>query len=144
MRTRLRVALASSIVLAAMLAPVLPAHAATDTTPPQVLDLTVTPSSITFGGTAYTKIVVSVHLKDDTGICSAPTSTTCNVDGDDMASFPGYPTPLVRLLAPAQAPGIFYETLFGGMRLTSGTNQDGWWSMTRIATGLWKGSVPVV
>lgn len=129
--------LASTFVLA-------PPALAADTTPPTVVDLTVTPSSVTIDGLGYTKVVVSVHLQDASGICTAPTSTDCNVDVDPMASFFGYPTPLVRFAEPAQAPGMFFETQFSAMRLTSGSVTDGWWSMTRIATGTWNGTVPAI
>jgi hypothetical protein len=128
----LTVAASLSVVVAA------PAYAA-DTTPPQVLDLKVTPAAVGIGGTGYSKIVVSVHLTDDTGIC-----TTCNVDEDSMAAFPGYPTPLVQLKSPVAAYGMFYETQFSRLQRTSGTDQDGWWSMTRIATGLWNGTLPAM
>jgi len=121
-----------------------PPALAADTTPPAVVDLTVTPSTVTLNGLAYTKVVVSVHLTDASGICSAPTSTDCNVDVDAMASFFGYPTPLVRLQQPQAVPGLFYETQFSALRLTSGTTTDGWWSMTRIVTGLWDGTLPVI
>lgn len=116
-----------------------PPALAADTTPPQIVDLTVIPSTVNLAGVSYTKIVISVHLQDDSGICA-----DCNVDADDMAAFPGYRTPLVRLDATPPVPGMFYETQFSGMRLTSGTTTDGWWTATRIATGLWNGTRPVI
>src|SRR5205823_4742164 len=103
---------------------------AADTTPPQVLDLTITPSTVTISGAAYTKVVISVHLQDDSGICSSPATSTCNVDTDWTVDMPGYPTPLVKLDDPSFAPGMLQETTFSAMRLTSGTTTDGWWSMT--------------
>lgn len=121
-----------------------PPALAADTTPPQILDLTITPSTVNLNGLAYTKIVVSVHLTDDTGVCDSSGTTDCSVDGDSMAAFAGYQTPLVRFVAPVQAPGVFYETQFSGLRRTSGTATDGWWSTSRLVTGLWNGTVPAM
>jgi len=140
---RLLRALAPGLVLATVTAVAPPALAA-DTTPPQILGLTIRPSTVTLDGLAYTKVVVSVHLQDDSGICVAPGSTQCNVDVDDAGAFYGYPTPLVQLKSPVNAPGMFDITSYRGMQRTSGTDTDGWWSMTRLATGLWDGSLPVV
>ncbi|MDQ1699062.1 MAG: hypothetical protein QOG34_925 [Frankiaceae bacterium] len=138
-----RTAVVVALLVGALVTTTSPALAA-DTTPPQVLDLKITPSTLHLDGLAYTKVVVSVHLQDDSGICAGASNSDCNVDVDNMAAFYGYPTPLVWLKAPVPAPGTFLETSFNGMRLTSGTATDGWWSMTRIATGLWNGTLPAI
>jgi len=126
-------------LLVGALCTIAPPALAADTTPPQVLDLKITPSTVNLAGMAYTKVVVSVHLQDDSGIC-----TDCNIDDDSMAAFPGYRTPLVRLEGTPPVPGMFYETQFSGMQRTSGTATDGWWSATRIATGLWSRTRPAI
>lgn len=116
------------------------ASATTDTQGPQVLDIQISPSSVSVTGMGTQLVTVRVHLSDQTGVCVG-----CRVEQDPMADFLGFVSPFLQLSQTSGTGGsnLFPALNLEGLTLVSGTVQDGWWQTTRTVSAPWNGTFRV-
>jgi len=135
-RSWLRPVLVLALCLGGALLPAGPGEAASaDTQGPQVLDIQITPLAASLTGMTSQVVTIKVHLTDQTGVCS---DCALPYGINDRSG-----TPFV-ILTPHLSQLPEPETDLTGMRLVSGTVQDGWWATTRPVTGAWAGTFEVI
>ena len=107
-----------------------PAAHASDTSPPQLVEIQLSQSTVPVAGLDVVNVDVRVHLTDDTGVVTtAPSGTESH-------------TPLIQLIRTG-TPGYYADAPEDQsqptLTLTSGTAQDGWWTGTLHVTSQWNG-----
>ncbi|MBF9131851.1 LPXTG cell wall anchor domain-containing protein [Plantactinospora sp. S1510] len=120
----LRIVLAALLFAAAGPLAATPASAAADTAPPTLGDITISPDTVDVAGLDLIPVTVAVRLRDESGV----------VQSGEVG---GGMTPFVGLQRVSGGSG---HNLAGGeLALTSGTVQDGIWSVTIQVPSTWDG-----
>ncbi|XTZ16288.1 hypothetical protein ACQSSU_02480 [Micromonospora echinospora] len=96
---------------------------ASDTAPPAVEDITVTPDDVSVSGVDLVPVTVSVHLTDESGV-------------EVVSEMDGVYLPRVTITRVSGGPAV---TEGVELALTSGTAQDGVWSATIQVPSTWNG-----
>jgi hypothetical protein len=119
MRQRRTILVVAALVVGLVSPP--PALAA-DTSPPELVDVTLSTSAVTVSGLDFERVTVSVHLTDDTGVVA--------IAGDEFDPR----SPSVTLARDAESTDTRYP------RLTSGTAADGIWSVDVLVPSTYDGT----
>lgn len=131
-----RPAVVGILALAAALGPVTPSAYAADTTPPQLVDVQVVPSSVDVSGFAFAAVTIRLHLTDDSGVQQINSFNGSIGDNYPSVAFTRTTTGLGQI-----------SSAFWGdnppFRLATGTPQDGWWERTQPVTAGYQGTFTV-
>jgi hypothetical protein len=112
-----------------------PAHASTDTSPPQVLDIQLSPTTFAVSGLATKLLTVQVHLTDSGSGILYGQSVSCDSPDIVIQRVSGHST---------GGPLSPEESTIMVLRLVSGTDNDGIWQGTLPVPSTYDGTWQVV